>query len=185
MSRKAPEILPVRIYGDDILRRKADEVSRIDEDLLDYIADLTHTMYKRDGVGLASPQVGVSKRIFVIDPYWSREGRSKEPIVMINPVIESLGGETETEEGCISVPGVYGYVTRASEITVSHTNLQGERITTVFSGFPAVVVQHEYDHLDGILFVDRLGTIARLKLKFKLKELARTTVDGENIRSGL
>lgn len=183
--QKDPKLLPVRIYGDDLLRLKAREVSQIDDALLEYINDLIHTLYVRDGVGLASPQVGVSKRIFVTDPYWSREGRDKEPIVMINPVIESRSGETETEEGCISVPGIFSYVTRSSQITVSYTNLKGERVSTELSGFPAVVVQHEYDHLDGILFVDRLGTIARLKLKMKLKELAKTAVNGENVRTGL
>ncbi len=184
MQREA-RLLPVRIYGDQILRRKADEVTRIDEALLEYINNLTHTMYVRDGVGLASPQVGVSQRIFVVDPYWSREGRSKEPIVMINPVIEARSGETEMEEGCISIPGIYAYVTRPSDIRVSYTNLKGERQTVEFSGYPAVVIQHEYDHLDGVLFIDRLGTIARLKQKFKLKELAKTTVNDENIRTEL
>ncbi|MGC9362064.1 MAG: peptide deformylase [Candidatus Syntrophosphaera sp.] len=182
--QKEPKLLHVRIYGDDILHLKAEEVGQIDDALLEYIEDLTHTMYVRDGVGLASPQVGISKRIFVIDPYWSREGRGKEPIVMINPLIESRSGETETEEGCISVPGIFSYVTRPSQITVSYTNLKGERVKTELSGFPAVVAQHEYDHLDGILFVDRLGTIARLKLKLKLKELAKTTVNGVNILNG-
>lgn len=182
---KLPRLLPVHIYGDKVLRQKATEVSQIDKELLEFAQDLTHTMYQRDGVGLASPQVGVSKKIFVVDPHWSRDGKSKEPVVMINPVIESRAGETETEEGCISLPGIFAYVIRPSEITVSYTDLQGERQKMELSGYPAVVIQHEYDHLDGILFIDHLGTIAKLKQKLKLKELAKTAVDGVNIRHEL
>ncbi|MBW6513972.1 MAG: peptide deformylase [Candidatus Syntrophosphaera sp.] len=180
-----PRLLPVRIYGDNVLRLKAEEVSRINEELREFAADLVHTMYKRDGVGLAAPQVGSSIRVIAVDPHWSRDGMAREPVVMINPVIEANSGETETEEGCISLPGIFAYVVRPSVITVSYTDLQGERQRMELSGYPAVVIQHEIDHLDGILFIDRLGTIARLKQKLKLKELARTTVDGENIRTDL
>ena len=181
MSRE-PRLLPIHIYGDAVLRQKSEDVSAIDEELHDYAADLILTMYHRDGVGLAAPQTGVSKRLLVIDPYWSREGKPKDPIVMINPVIESSGGQTETEEGCISLPGLYAYVTRPAEITVSYTDLQGQRQKLSLKDYPAVVVQHEYDHLEGILFVDYLGTIARLKLKRRLKELESAAVDGINIR---
>lgn len=101
---------------------------------------------------------------------------------MINPEIESSDGETEMEEGCISVPGIYARVQRPSAISVSFTDLSGERRLMKLSGYPAVVVQHEHDHLNGILFVDRLGTIAKLKVKRKLKELERKAVNGVNLR---
>ncbi|MDD4224579.1 MAG: peptide deformylase [Candidatus Cloacimonetes bacterium] len=181
MSR-SPKLLDIHIYGDNVLRRKAEPIGEIDEELRRYAEDLTHTMYKRDGVGLAAPQTGVSKRIIVVDPHWSQDGKSREPLVMINPQIESSAGETETEEGCISVPGIYARVTRPSEISVSFTDLSGERRSMKLSGYPAVVVQHEHDHLNGILFVDHLGTIAKLKVKRKLKELERTAVNGVNLR---
>ncbi len=180
-----PRLLPIHIYGDLILRKKAVEVTDFDAELQDFVQDLAHTMYMRDGVGLASPQVGVSKRIVVIDPGWHRDQNPRNPIVMINPVIESSSGETETEEGCISLPDIYAFVVRPSDITVSYTNMQGERLSLKLTGYPAVVVQHEYDHLEGVLFVDHLSTIGRLKLKRRLKELEKTTVDGVNFRSDL
>jgi len=103
-------------------------------------------------------------------------------MVMINPVIEESSGETETEEGCISIPDIYAKVVRPSNITVSYTDLQNERHRINLSGYAAVIVQHEYDHLEGILFIDHLSTIARLKIRNKLKELQKNTVDGINIR---
>ncbi|HOR02968.1 MAG TPA: peptide deformylase [Candidatus Syntrophosphaera sp.] len=181
MSR-SPKLLDIHVYGDDVLRLRAAEVETIDDELLQFAKDLTHTMYKRDGVGLAAPQTGVSKRVIVVDPHWSKEGAKREPLVMINPEIESSDGETEMEEGCISVPGIYARVQRASAISVSFTDLSGERRLMKLSGYPAVVVQHEHDHLNGILFVDRLGTIAKLKVKRKLKELERKAVNGVNLR---
>ncbi len=177
-----PKLLDIHIYGDKVLRQRAEEITGIDEELRQYAEDLVHTMYKRDGVGLAAPQTGVSKRIIAVDPHWSQDGKSRDPLVMINPQIESSDGETETEEGCISVPGIYARVVRPDAISVSFTDLSGVRRLMKLSGYPAVVVQHEYDHLEGVLFVDRLGTIARLKLKRRLKELESTTVNGVNLR---
>ncbi len=179
---RPPKLLDIRIYGDAILRLKAEEVGDIDDELRQYAEDLTHTMYNRDGVGLAAPQTGVSKRIIVVDPHWSKDGKNREPLVMLNPQIEFSAGETETEEGCISVPNIYARVVRSSEVRVSFTDLSGERRIMKLSGHPAVVIQHEYDHLEGILFVDHLGTIAKLKVKRKLKDLESKAVDGVNIR---
>lgn len=181
MSR-SPKLLDIRIYGDNVLRLRAAEVEAIDDELRQFAEDLTHTMYKRDGVGLAAPQTGVSKRVVVLDPHWSKDGASREPLVMINPEIESSEGETETEEGCISVPGIYARVLRPDRISVSFTDLSGERRLMKLVGYPAVVVQHEYDHLNGILFVDRLGTVAKLKVKRKLKDIERKAVNGVNLR---
>lgn len=181
MSR-SPKLLDIRIYGDNVLRLRAAEVEAIDDELRQFAEDLTHTMYKRNGVGLAAPQTGVSKRVVVVDPHWSKDGASREPLVMINPEIESSEGETETEEGCISVPGIYARVLRPDRISVSFTDLSGERRLMKLVGYPAVVVQHEYDHLNGILFVDRLGTVAKLKVKRKLKDIERKAVNGVNLR---
>ncbi len=183
MKRK-PRLLPVRIYGDEILRLKAREISALSPELEEFIADLTHTMYLRDGVGLAAPQVGESLRVIVIDPDWFREGRQKKPLVMINPRILDAEGETDTEEGCISIPEVFAHVTRPSRVTLVYQDVELAERRLELEGYPAVIVQHEIDHLDGILFTDRVGALARLKLKRKLKELAATTVDGVNIRVG-
>lgn len=184
MARRA-RLLPLRIYGDAILRLKAEPVAALDDALLDFAQNLKHTMYLRDGVGLAAPQVGASIRMVVIDPFWAREGHSKEPLVMINPEVLESSGESTNEEGCISIPGIFAYVTRPSTITVSFTDLEGESRTARLEGFPAIVAQHEIDHLDGVLFVDRVNTITKLKLKRRLKDLESTTVDGENIRLAL
>lgn len=177
-----PKLLDIRIYGDQILRQKAVEITEIDDELKEFAADLVHTMYLRDGVGLAAPQVGVSKRIIAIDPFWSRNDAERDPLVMINPAVESYSGETETEEGCISVPDIYAKVTRPSEVRVSYTDLNGETQMLQYAGFPAVVVQHEIDHLNGVLFTDYLGTLAKLKVLGKLKAMEKLAVDGVNIR---
>ncbi len=181
--KRQPALLPIHIYGDRILRLKAEEVAGIDDELKSFAADLAHTMYLRDGVGLAAPQVGVSRRVIAIDPYWARDGNKKNPVVMVNPSITASSGESETEEGCISLPGLYGYVTRPSQITVEYTDLEGQRVTVELSGYAATVVQHEFDHLEGVLFVDRVNAITKLKLKRKLKEMEKAAVDGINIRN--
>lgn len=148
---KNPQLLPARLYGDNILRTKLPEVDPLNPALQSFIPDLIYTMYERDGVGLAANQVGSTFRVFVIDPYWSHEDAEPDPIVMINPIIESREGEIEGEEGCISLPGVYAKVHRAARITYSYTDVKGERHTDTVEGFPAVVIQHEYDHLEGIV----------------------------------
>lgn len=180
-----PELLPIRIIGDAVLRQKAESLGQITDEIRDFAADLVHTMYLRDGVGLAAPQVGRSLRIFAVDPWWGREGRQKEPLVLIDPVIESSAGECVNEEGCISIPGIYADVARPSSITISFTGLDGQRRKLELDGFPAIVMQHEYDHLDGVLFTDRVSSLTKLKLKRRIKELEKQTVDGVNIRHEL
>lgn len=180
--QREPKLLPVRVYGDDILRRKADVVTDISPEIREFIQDLIHTMYLRDGVGLAAPQAGRSIRVFVMDPLWGREGGEKKPIVLINPSIENPSGESENEEGCISIPGIFASVCRPSRIQYSYTDLEGNRHSASAEGFEAIVIQHEYDHLDGVLFTDHVGSLVKLKLKRRLRELEKSTVNGENIR---
>lgn len=175
-------MLPIRILGDDILRQKAVEVAEIDAEIKDFAQDLTHTMYLRDGVGLAAPQVGRSIRMFVIDPGRRDDAEAKNPIVMINPVIEEPSGESTSEEGCISVPDVFAEVKRHKEIKISYTDLDGKRHTEEVSDFVATVIQHEYDHLDGVLFIDRITALAKLKNSAKIRQIRSTAVDGVNIR---
>ncbi|HRY83408.1 MAG TPA: peptide deformylase [Candidatus Cloacimonadota bacterium] len=177
-----PRLLPIRILGDEILRRKLQEVKTFDAELRDFVADLTHTMYERDGVGLAANQVGKDLRIFVMDATWTRDHKGKNPRVMINPVIEESSGESVNEEGCISIPDLYADVTRPSSITYSYYDIEGNKHREMVSGFPAIVFQHEYDHLDGILFIDKINSLTKLKLKRKLREIEKSTVDGVNIR---
>jgi len=181
----SPKLLPVRLYGDAILKKVLPETDPKDPALQEFIPDLIHTMYERDGVGLAANQVGSEFRVFVIDPFWAHEGEQKNPIVMINPVIESRDGEVVGEEGCISLPGIYADVHRSARISYSYTDLQGKRIQESAEDFKAVVIQHEYDHLEGIVFTDRISTLARLRLKGKLKDLAARAVNGVNVMEGL
>jgi len=181
---ESPKLLPVRLYGDEILKKKLPETDSLDPGVQQFIPNLVHTMYERDGVGLAANQVGCEYRMFVIDHCWSQEGAEKVPIVMINPVIESRDGEVVGEEGCISLPGVYADVHRSARITYSYTDPQGKRITDTAEDFKAVVIQHEFDHLEGIVFTDRISSLARLRLRGKLKELASRAVNGVNIMEG-
>lgn len=180
--KASPALLPIHILGDEILRRKLKEVEVIDDEIKDFVQDLIHTMYERDGVGLAANQVGKDLRIFVMDATWTRDHKGKNPRVMINPVIESSSGESANEEGCISIPDIYAEVIRPSSIAYSFTDLDGNRHRESVSGYSAIVFQHEYDHLDGVLFIDKISTLTKLKLKRKLREIEKTTVDGVNIR---
>ncbi len=179
------KVLPIRLFGDALLRLKLPECNVDNPELLAFIPDLIYTMYERDGVGLAANQVGSKFRIFVIDPHWSREDVKPNPMVMINPVIESAEGEIVGEEGCISLPGIYADVHRAARISYSYTDPSGTRHSETAEGFEAVVIQHEYDHLEGIVFTDKIGTLAKLKLRRRLKDLADASVDGVNIMEGL
>jgi len=180
-----PVLLPVRVIGDAILRQRAGAVGAITPAVQELAQDMVHTMYLRDGVGLAAPQVGHSLRLVVVDPYWGREGGEKNPLVMIDPAITASSGETVNEEGCISIPGIYADVTRPSAISVTFTGMDGRQRSVDFTGFAAVVVQHELDHLDGVLFVDRISSLAKLKLKRRIRELEKTAVDGVNIRTDI
>ena len=180
-----PRLLPVRLYGDNILRQKLTPCDPNDPELQALIPDLIFTMYERDGVGLAANQVGSTFRVFVIDPGISEEDAKPNPIVMINPIIESREGEIQGEEGCISLPGIFGSVNRAKTITYSYTDIKGKRIRETAEDYKAVVIQHEYDHLEGVVFTDHFGTLAKLKVKRKLKDLEAKASNGTNIMEGL
>ena len=138
----------VILDGDEVLRKKAKEVDEINERVKTLLKDMADTMYKAGGVGLAAPQIGVLKRIVVID---IGEGL----IELVNPVITSQSGEQVEVEGCLSVPGVFGEVKRPTKVTVEALNKEGERIEVEGIGWLAVAICHELDHLDGILFKDK------------------------------
>lgn len=177
------KLLKIRIVGDKTLRAVAEPVTDFDEDLAKFIEDLTYTMYVTDGVGLAAPQVGISKRIFVVDFYWAEKGATKKPRVFINPEITFSEGIITHEEGCLSVPEVYEKVKRANSIKIKAQDLEGNFFEEDFSEFPAVVFQHEFDHLNGILFIDHLSKLKYLMHKNKIDQfIKRTNSDGENIQ---
>ena len=147
-------ILTIRHDGDPVLRRRSQEVDHAEistPDFQAFLADLVETMYAANGVGIAAPQVGINKRVCIA---LSEDG----PIALVNPVIDKMSWKKETdEEGCLSVPGKYGPVSRSKSVNVSSLGLDGKIMTFKASELFARIIQHEIDHLDGILFIDRVS----------------------------
>jgi peptide deformylase len=160
----------VRIYGDPILRKPAEQVSEFDEALSDVVSNMIETLFVDNGLGLAAPQVGILKRIVVIDLSFGKE--VDNILTVINPDIYESEGESTFEEGCLSVPGVYEDVVRPAKIRLRFQDMQGKEHDMETDGFLATVIQHELDHLNGILFIDRLSTVKKSLLAKTLRELA-------------
>ena len=168
-------------YPDPALRKKCTPVEEIDDDLLQLMDDMADTMYEAPGIGLAAPQVGVTRRVIVVDIKPRQRAKesteekeillppdSSELIELINPEIVSSDGEVIGEEGCLSIPGFVSDVKRKFEVVVEGYNRDGEAIRIECEDLLARVFQHEIDHLDGILFIDRLGRLKRELLKKKI-----------------
>jgi len=168
-------------YGNDILRAKAIPVIDINNDIRMLVESMLETMFNANGVGLAAEQVGHTECICVIDiPADSEKQECREqnsaikmPLILINPQIISAEGEQRDEEGCLSFPKIGVQVTRAHQITVSFTDLQGMRQTITACGLLARAVQHELDHLNGILLVDKMNAVQKLAVAGKLKRLQK------------
>jgi len=171
-----PKNLPVRLYGDEFLRKKLPELELNTPGLQEFIQDFIYTMYARDGVGLAANQVGSLYRMIVIDPDRENKWDKKNPIVMINPIIESRESEVVYEEGCISLPEIFADISRSKRITYSYTDLKGNRQTESSEGVKAVIIQHEYDHLEGILLTDHMTPLKRSLIKKKLDNIAKGNI---------
>jgi len=169
-------ILNILTYGDPVLRESAAQVTEFDDKLVEFVEDMIDTMFSDNGVGLAAPQVGDSRRIIVIDKSFGE--RSDDVIAMINPEILEATGEVLGEEGCLSIPGVYEEVPRAEYIRVRFQDVNGAQWELEADGFFARVIQHEKDHLDGVLFVDRLSTVKRNLLSKTLRSMAEESVNG-------
>ncbi|WP_291259714.1 peptide deformylase [Fusobacterium sp.] len=164
-------IYEIRKYGDPILREVAQKVEKIDDEILEILDNMVETMYETKGVGLAAPQVGISKRIFVCD---QGDGVVRK---VINPVITPLTENLiECEEGCLSVPGIYKKVQRPEKIRVEYMNEKGEEVTEEAEGFLAIIMQHEFDHLEAVLFVDKISPIAKRMISKKLQSLKKETL---------
>ncbi len=159
-------LLPILEFPDPRLRTRAQPVERVDANLRKLIDDMFETMYAAPGIGLAATQVNVHKRLLVLDVSESR----REPLALINPEIIERQGVEETEEGCLSVPGVYDKVTRADRIRVRALNREGQQVEMQADGLLAVCIQHEIDHLDGKLFVDYLSELKRTRIRKKLEK---------------
>jgi len=167
--------LKIHLYGDEILRRKAAEIDAINPELSALVENMFETMYYHEGLGLAAPQVGIPLSLVVIDV--PREGTGR--LVLINPVICESGNTLVMEEGCLSFPEIIVPVERASEVTVEFTSLAGKRKKKSVTGIAAQAVQHELDHLDGVLLVDRMSTARRAVLSGKLRKLRARAEKGE------
>lgn len=164
-------VQPVRIYGDPVLRGKAVDVSEVDDTVRRLIQDMRDTMEAYHGVGLAANQVGVLRRVVVLDVPLDDERRTR--IAMVNPVIQEHSGAETGEEGCLSIPGIYEDVRRAARVRVRYRDEAGDARELEAEGFLARAIQHEIDHLDGVLFLDRLSALKRQFLRRSLEALER------------
>jgi peptide deformylase len=165
-------ILHICTYPEEILRQPAEPVTDIDEEVVKLVDHMAETMYSAPGIGLAATQVGVAKQVLVAD-IAARKPES-ELIVLINPKILAAEGEVIFEEGCLSVPDYQAEVKRHEKITVRGLNLKGEEVEIEAEGLLAIVLQHEIDHLNGMLFIDRLSKLKRDLYKRRLrKKLAK------------
>lgn len=149
----------LRYKGDDILSKKARKIEVIDDKIKELAEDMLDTMYANDGIGLAACQVGMLKAMLVYDvKYIDEKHPKKDPQVLINPVITEKSKSLVTvEEGCLSFPNIYDNVVRHEKITVEYQNLEGKKIVKKVKGMEAVCIQHEVDHLEGIVFLDRIS----------------------------
>ncbi len=156
----------IRLLGDPVLRKKAKEIEKIDEAVKSLVKELFDIMYATDGIGLAAPQIGVSLRLFVMD--------DGTPRALINPVITFKSKETNVaEEGCLSVPEVFENVERSNEVSIKYFDINGDEIEERLTGYSARVAQHEYDHLDGILFIDLIPASRRFAIRQKLSNIIK------------
>jgi peptide deformylase len=160
----------IRIYGDPVLRKKAEDVSQVDERIRRLASDMLKTLKNAGGIGLAANQVGQAVRVFVVDRSLFQVDDS--PLIVINPTIVDIHGEQTEEEGCLSLPGTYADVGRPAELTVKGIDLDEKELMVEAKGLLSRVLAHEIDHLNGILFVDHLSSLKRKLLSNKLKKLS-------------
>jgi peptide deformylase len=157
-------VLSMRRYGDPILRQLAAPVAAVTPEIKTLIADMAETMWHQVGIGLAAPQVGVSLRIFVMDD-GKRGARA-----IVNPVVTDRGGVVKEEEGCLSLPGIFAEVERSKSLRIEGLDGEGQPISFEAQGLQAKIIQHELDHLDGVLFIDRLPPVTRDRIKKKIQK---------------
>lgn len=182
VTTKQLRLLPLAYYGDPILRRKADPIEEITDDLKTFAEEMIETMEASDGAGLAAPQVHHSIRLFLVREHIEVEPgkyETGEILVFINPKLSEPSKETlKAPEGCLSIPSIRAAVERPKEITVEYTNLEGEIIKQRFTGWTAKIIMHENDHINGVLYIDRLEKKERTKLEPTLKNIQSRLHDG-------
>jgi peptide deformylase len=165
-------VRPILVLPDPRLRAVADPIDRIDDEVKKLAKDMLDTMYAAPGIGLAATQIGEMKRLVVMD--LAKDGEKPEPRVMINPEILKFSDETAvSEEGCLSIPELYYDVERPAAVTVRYTDLDGKTVTTDATERLAVCMQHELDHLDGVLYIDYLSRLKRDRVLKKFEKAER------------
>ena len=158
---------PLRIFGDPVLKQRARDVEDITGDLVPLVHGMYETMAIEEGVGLAAPQVGVPLRLFIV----SLTGKREDVRAYVNPTVTPHGDLDEAEEGCLSVPGIWAKIRRYKKATVTATDLDGRQFTEDAEGLYARCLQHEYDHIEGTVIVNRMGEAARIAHRRQLKKL--------------
>ena len=157
-------ILEIKKLNDPILRKKASLVDKVDNKIKTIVSDLLETMKESEGIGLAAPQIGISKQVIVV----LADEKSQDVLALINPHILKKSKEKDImEEGCLSFPGIYLDIKRSTKIEVEALSLNGKKVKFKAKGLLARIIQHETDHINGILFFNRLGFIEKIKFKFK------------------
>ena len=156
-------------FGSKVLRCVADPIAKVDADIKSLVNDLFDSLKEAEGVGLAAPQIGISKRVIVVDV--SAQEPDKPPLALINPTIVNSSGTAVGEEGCLSIPEVYGDVSRYNAIEIDSIDVNGDEYHFQAEGFYARVLQHEIDHLDGKLFIDYLPPLKRTLMRNALKRI--------------
>jgi peptide deformylase len=187
--------LPVRQYGDPILRAKGKRIEKLDDRIRELAANMLETMHAANGVGLAAQQVGEALQLTVLDvsqvedrPSTMKlngedvDPKTVMPVVLINPEIEIDGASETGTEGCLSFPEITGQIERAKSIIARAQTVEGDTIAIQASGLLARAIQHEVDHLNGILFIDRMNSAAKAALSSRLKRLQKETKRGKRIR---
>ena len=173
-------IYPIVAYGDPVLRKVAEPIEKGSMDVKKLSDDMFETMYEASGVGLAAPQIGISVRMFVVDgsPMDEEENLKDFKKVFINPeILEEEGDEWAYEEGCLSIPGLRADVFREEKLKLRYYDLDWNEHVEEFDGMAARIIQHEYDHLEGIMFVDYLSPVKKRLIKGKLTNISKGKVD--------
>ena len=182
-------ILPIVAYGDPVLKKETEELAENDPNLKTLIADMFETMYKAKGVGLAAPQIGKSIRLFIIDgsPFADEEGEEPDPKaagienfkkVFINPIIEEESGEKWAfQEGCLSIPKIRENVIRHEKLLISYYDENWKFHEEHYDGYAARIIQHEYDHIEGVLFTDHLAPLKRKMLTKRLQNITSGNIE--------
>jgi peptide deformylase len=173
----AVSLLPIYLYGSDVLKKKAPRMTEVTDDDIRLIQDMLETMHEASGIGLAATQVGVLKQLLVIDLSDSDKSGEMKPMAIINPEIVAEEGLVEIEEGCLSIPDIREAVKRPEKITVRFHDTSMTLQELSADGMLARVIQHEMDHLNGILFIDHLSATKRAFLKNRLRKISKGDVD--------